>query len=156
MNTQRNEAFKGPKGSLAGKKFSKNASHLKFIRTDGQLVLSELIIAGNSKTKINVVRVYQRSYIQVTQWTSRYWDSQPQVVNINVSLERTLFQTLFKGCFFSFLCTTWFYSEQEPEDENVGKTPSKSVLLTYSSSLWIRLRQEPQLGKLSICCWFSS
>lgn len=66
------------------------------------------------------------------------------------------FRHCLKGVFFFFFFTTWFYTEQEPEDENVGKTPSKSVLLTYSSSLWIQHRQGCQLGKLSICCWFSS
>lgn len=140
-------------------KIAKNSSHLKFITTDGQLVLSELIVAGSNKIKENVVCVYQKSYLQITQWTSCYWYLQPQVVNINLSLERILFQTLFEG-WFVFLCfffsTTWFYTEQEPEDKNVGKTPSKSVLLTYSSSPWIQHRQGFQLGKLSMCCWFSS
>lgn len=42
-------------------KITKNSSHLKFIRTEGQLVLSELIVAGSNKIKANVVCVYQKS-----------------------------------------------------------------------------------------------
>ena len=38
-------------------KTAQNSSHLKFIRTDGQLVLSELIVAGSNKVKANVVCV---------------------------------------------------------------------------------------------------
>lgn len=38
----------------------------------------------------------------------------------------------------------------------MGNISSKSVLLTYSGSLWIQYRQGLQLGKLSVCCWFFS
>lgn len=64
-----NEASIALRGVLL-EKIAENSSHPKFIRTDGQLFLSKLIVSQNNKIIVNVACVYQESHLQVTQGIS--------------------------------------------------------------------------------------
>ena len=114
---------------------------------------------------MNVVFIYQKSYTYITQGSSLVGIIQCQrFVALGDKYNFIWKIFCFRDClscgyccwFFSFFFLTIFYTEQEPEDENVGNISSKSVLLTYPGSLWIQYRQGLQPGKLSVCCLFFS